>query len=84
MLNRYVRLVFDDNVEPKVINNRALTGKSLQNFFIVYCKMFQSGGSTFPKVSGRDGRWEWWLLGLCNNVYIYLDVDSTSAFPTTL
>lgn len=49
MLNRYVRIVFDENVEPKLINNRALTGKSLQNFFVVYCKMFQSGGGSFPK-----------------------------------
>jgi atlastin len=53
LLNRYVRLVFDENIEPKFINNRALTGKELQQFFITYCRMFQDtdaeGKGSFPK-----------------------------------
>lgn len=53
LLNRYVRLVFDENIEPKFVNNRALTGKELQRFFMVYCKMFQDtdseGKGSFPK-----------------------------------
>ena len=53
LLNRYVRLVFDENLEPKFINNRALTGTELQQFFTVYCRMFQDtdreGKGSFPK-----------------------------------
>ena len=55
MLNRYVRLIFDETLEPKYINNRAITGIELQQFFIVYCKMFadtatgEGGAYAFPK-----------------------------------
>lgn len=53
LLNQYVRRVFDEYVEPKLINNRALTARELQQFFEVYCRMFQdtdsAGKGSFPK-----------------------------------
>jgi len=50
LLNFYTRWVFDKEVQPKIINNRTITGKELQTFFEVYVKMFQSGeGKSFPK-----------------------------------
>ena len=49
LVNRYVRLVFDQQLCAKQINGRALSGKELQTYFEVYVKMFQAGQSSFPK-----------------------------------
>lgn len=38
------------HITYNICNHRALTGRGLQQFFIVYCKMFQEGGTSFPKV----------------------------------
>ena len=50
-LFRFVRLVFDENLEPKMINNRAITAPELKTYFEVYVKMFQADSTKFPKVS---------------------------------
>jgi atlastin len=49
LVNKYVRYVFDEQLEAKVINGRQLSGKELQTYFEVYVKMFQQGQKTFPK-----------------------------------
>lgn len=49
LVNRYVRYVFDEELEAKRINNRLITGKELQTYFEVYVKMFQAGQKSFPK-----------------------------------
>jgi len=49
LVNKYVREVFDHELEPKVINNRRITGRELQTYFEVYVKMFQAGTNSFPK-----------------------------------
>jgi atlastin len=49
LLNKYVRSVFNQDVQAKTINNRKITGKELQIFFEVYVKMFQTGEKSFPK-----------------------------------
>jgi len=49
LVNKYVREVFDLELEPKVINNRRITGRELQTYFEVYVKMFQAGTNSFPK-----------------------------------
>lgn len=49
LLNKYVRYIFEEDLRPKVINNREITGPELYTFFEVYVKMFQVGQKTFPK-----------------------------------
>lgn len=49
MVNRYLRNVFEVDIEPKRMNGRCLTGPELLNFFEAYCKMFQNGNGAFPK-----------------------------------
>ena len=49
LLNRYVRIIFNEELEAKFINQRAITGLELKNFFEVYVKMFQAGEKQFPK-----------------------------------
>ena len=49
LLNRYIRSVFEHDIEPKVINMRAITGPELLNYFKAYCTMFKAGHGTFPK-----------------------------------
>ena len=47
--HRYVRMVFDDELEAKVIHRRAITAPELRTYFEVYVKMFQADGKSFPK-----------------------------------
>ena len=47
---RYVRLIFDDELEPKVVQQRAITAPELLTYFEVYVKMFQADSKSFPKV----------------------------------
>lgn len=49
LVNRYVRLIFDEDLEPKEINHRQITAQELKTYFEVYSRMFQSGEKTFPK-----------------------------------
>jgi atlastin len=49
LVNRYVRLIFDEELEPKEVNHRQITGRELKAYFEVYAKMFQTGEKTFPK-----------------------------------
>jgi atlastin len=49
LLNEYVRQIFDQELEAKLINNRFITGLELKNFFEVYVKMFQAGAKQFPR-----------------------------------
>lgn len=49
LVNKYVRFVFDEELEAKVINGRRITGKELRTYFEVYVKMFQAGEKSFPK-----------------------------------
>lgn len=49
LLNQYVRIIFNQELEAKHINQRAITGPELKNFFEVYVKMFQAGEKQFPK-----------------------------------
>lgn len=49
LMNRYVRYVFDKELQPKVINSRKITGMELKTYFEVYVKMFQVGETSFPK-----------------------------------
>lgn len=51
---RYVRLVFDEELEPKVINGRAITAPELKTYFETYVKMFQADNKAFPKVNNGD------------------------------
>jgi hypothetical protein len=48
-----VRRVFDQKLEPKVINNREITASELLAFFQVYVRLFNGdeSGKGFPKVS---------------------------------
>jgi atlastin len=49
LLDRYVRMIFEDKLEAKRINQRYITGHELLSFFDAYVKMFQEGSNTFPK-----------------------------------
>lgn len=49
LVNRYVRYIFDNQLEPKEVNHRQITGRELKTYFEVYAKMFQTGEKTFPK-----------------------------------
>lgn len=49
LVNKYVRILFDQELDAKVINGRKLSGKELQTYFEVYVKMFQAGQKSFPK-----------------------------------
>lgn len=50
LYSRYARLIFDEELEPKVVQRRAITAPELMTYFEVYVKMFQSGSKSFPKV----------------------------------
>jgi hypothetical protein len=41
LLNQYVRLLFNEELEPKMIHHRYITGPELKNFFKVYVRLFQ-------------------------------------------
>jgi hypothetical protein len=47
---RYARLIFDEKLEPKMVQGRAITAPELMTYFEVYVRMFQSGNKSFPKV----------------------------------
>jgi len=49
MINRYLRSVFEVEIEPKRVNGRSITAPELLSFFEAYCHMFQSGNGAFPK-----------------------------------
>ena len=49
MINRYFRLLFEKDIEPKIINRRMITGPELLTYFKAYCQLFQEGKGTFPK-----------------------------------
>ena len=42
-------MIFDDELEAKVIHRRAITAPELRTYFEVYVKMFQADGKSFPK-----------------------------------
>lgn len=49
MINRYFRLLFEKDIEPKIINRRMITGPELLTYFKAYCQLFQEGKGAFPK-----------------------------------
>lgn len=49
MVNKFVRFVFDEELEAKLINQRPITAPELKTYFEVYVKMFRSSDSAFPK-----------------------------------
>lgn len=50
MVNYYVRLLFDQELEAKIINNVAVTGQELLMYIQIYVNMFASEeGTGFPK-----------------------------------
>ena len=49
MINRYFRLLFEKDIEPKIINRRMITGPELLTYFKAYCQLFQDGKGAFPK-----------------------------------
>lgn len=49
LLNRYVRTIFDESIQPKTVNGRDLTGYELGTFFRVYVELFTDGEKGFPK-----------------------------------
>ena len=49
-LYRYVRIIFDEELEPKIVQRRAITAPELMTYFEVYVKMFQTENKSFPKV----------------------------------
>lgn len=48
LVDRFARLVFDEQLEPKRVHKRFITGIELANYFEAYVKLFQSGEG-FPK-----------------------------------
>jgi len=48
LLDQFARLVFDEQLEPKRVQKRYITGIELANYFEAYVKLFQSGEG-FPK-----------------------------------
>lgn len=51
LLNRYVRELFDQDLEPKVIQGQRLTGMELMEYFKAYVEMFKSSNSAFPEAT---------------------------------
>lgn len=49
MLNKFVRKIFDQELEAKIIAGRSITGPELRTYFEVYVRMFQAGEKSFPK-----------------------------------
>jgi atlastin len=49
MLNRYVRLLFDQELEPKSIQGRSIKGTELVEYFKSYVSMFQDSSGAFPE-----------------------------------
>jgi atlastin len=49
MLNKFIRYIFDQELEAKIIAGRAITGPELRTYFEVYVRMFQAGEKSFPK-----------------------------------
>lgn len=49
LLNRYVRLIFDKTIQPKLMNGNALTSQELFTFIQVYVALFQDAEKSFPK-----------------------------------
>jgi atlastin len=49
MLNKFVRYIFDQELEAKLIAGRSITGPELRTYFEVYVRMFQAGEKSFPK-----------------------------------
>ena len=94
LVNKYVREVFDYELEPKVINNRRITGRELQTYFEVYVKMFQAGTNSFPKamtmldatagtVDGHsDSEYKWVLTPTCATATI--EANNRNAFDIAL
>lgn len=94
LVNKYVREVFDYELEPKVINNRRITGRELQTYFEVYVKMFQAGTNSFPKamtmldatagtVDGHgDSDDKWMLTPTCATATI--EANNRNAFDIAL
>lgn len=48
LVDRFARLIFDEQLEPKRVQKRHITGIELANYFEVYTSLFQSGEG-FPK-----------------------------------
>ena len=48
LVDQFARLVFDEQLEPKRVHKRFITGIELANYFEAYVKLFQSGEG-FPK-----------------------------------
>jgi atlastin len=49
MVNKFVRFVFDEELEAKLINQHPMTAPELRTYFEVYVKMFRNSDSAFPK-----------------------------------
>jgi hypothetical protein len=94
LVNKYVREVFDHELEPKIINNRRITGRELQTYFEVYVKMFQAGTNSFPKAmtmldatagivdSNDDDDYKWMLTPTCATATI--EANNRNAFDIAL
>jgi len=48
MVNKFVRFVFDEELEAKLINQRPITAPELKTYFEVYVKMFRSSELCLP------------------------------------
>jgi len=49
LVNRLCRVVFDEQLEAKRVNNRLINGSELSAYFDVYVRLFQEGSASFPK-----------------------------------
>jgi atlastin len=49
LVNKFVRFVFDEELEAKLINQHPMTAPELCTYFEVYVKMFRNSDSAFPK-----------------------------------
>ena len=45
-----MRQIFDEELEPKIVQQRAITAPELMTYFEVYVHMFQKGNKSFPQV----------------------------------
>lgn len=49
LVNKFVRIVFDKEIQPKEINHRKITAGELMAYFEVYVSLFQTGQKSFPQ-----------------------------------
>ena len=51
LINRLVRIVFDNELQPKVIHNRCVRGLEMYAYFDAFVSLFTKGSRGFPQVS---------------------------------